>query len=370
MTQDTDATERVVDHVWSQALDKIMKGSAPPPSRRLLGDDLDLIVPQTAAAALIGRNSAFAGMLYSSGYASARRNAYFLIRRLEMPADFFWQFDYWTEDRAFTTLKKVTSRIFASIMSKHKVGTLDIEAVDVENSRFEFSFGECAECFGLTASGPLCFFHAGLFAGILAAILDRELDAYESQCGGGAAGPCRFVIGKQDDREISQEQRRWLDNPSLGISMRGRVETSLANREDRALGGLVDVGYYQLLLSSSHLSNLSMIEEACFATGDAIGRDLAAVVSSNFEGDMPSKIRELYLRLRYVDAVVEARAAAVMVKVLEAPEALTPLPGTVLTSFLCGELQGLISELGDRPMRFESKEVGQEGLLLRFAPQV
>ena len=66
-------------------------------------------------------------------------------------------------------------RIFASILSRYKQGTLELVTVDVERSRFKVTFAGCAECAGLSASRPLCFFHGGIFAGVLAAMLDREL---------------------------------------------------------------------------------------------------------------------------------------------------------------------------------------------------
>lgn len=67
-------------------------------------------------------------------------------------------------------------------MTRQKQGTFDLASVDVERCRFEMTFANCAECSGLEAAHPMCLFHAGLFAGILGALLDRDLDAVETEC--------------------------------------------------------------------------------------------------------------------------------------------------------------------------------------------
>ena len=85
MDADRLTVERVVDRVWSEALDGIVKGVSRAGRRPGLGDDVDLFVPQSLTGSLLTSNPGFANVLYSSGYVSAKRNAYFIIRRLGMP---------------------------------------------------------------------------------------------------------------------------------------------------------------------------------------------------------------------------------------------------------------------------------------------
>lgn len=367
MIVDRQTAERVVDQVWSRALDKIVKGSAVATARPVLGDDIDLFVPQVVTTSLLGANPAFARLLYSSGDGAAKRNAYFIIRRLGMPADFFWKFDFWDDERAFTTLKKVMDRIFASLMSRHKAGLLELRSVDVERSRFELSFGGCVECSGLASSQPICFFHAGVFSGILDAMLDRDFDAVEEECAGAGGTTCRFKIGLRTDRAIAVPFDAWMSSPASNvIDVARRATVSLEGQRTRDIGNLVDIGYYQLLLASSFLPNLEMLAQACFGAGQEIGRVVAPLLRQKFSGNDAAVISEFYSYLRHMKLEVVDAAGAINVRIEEAPEALGPLANTTLVPFLCGELESLLSALMETPVRYQSNEHGADGLLVRF----
>ena len=367
MVIDRQTAERVVDQVWSRALDKIVKASAVATARPGLGDEIDLFVPQAVTTSLLGANPAFARLLYSSGDISAKRNAYFMIRRLGMPADFFWKFDYWDDDRAFTTLKKVMDRIFASLMSRHKAGLLELRSVDVQRSRFEVSFGGCVECSGLASSQPICFFHGGVFSGILDAMLDRDFDAVEEECAAAGGITCRFNIGLRTDRAIAAPLDAWMSSPASNvIDGARRARVSLEGQRTRDIGNLVDIGYYQLLLASSLLPNLEMLTKACFGAGQEIGRVVAPLLRQKFRGNHAAVISEFYSYLRYMKIEVVDAVGAINVRVEEAPETLGPLANTTLVPFLCGELESLLSALTETPVRYQSNEHGADGLLVRF----
>ena len=346
-----------------------MKGSASAPARPMLGDGIHLFIPQVVTMALLSANPAFARLLYRSGYSSAKRNAYFIMRRLDMPADFFWKFELWDDERAFTTLRKVVDRIFTSLMSRHNVGLLALDSVDVDRYRFEVSYASCAECFGLTSTHPVCFFHAGVFAGILGAMLDRDLDAHEEACTVSGARACRFKIGTRSDRAIAAPLDEQLNNPAVTIDVSQQAQSSFEEREAREIGNLVDIGYYQLLLSSSFLTNLPMLDQACFSIGAEIGKALAPLLPRWFEGDAAGMIGEFYRRFRYMEVGVADLGDAIDVQVAEAPEALGPLADTSLVPFLSGELESLLSKLTERPVTYDSMRSNSSGLLLRFAPQ-
>lgn len=368
MQNDRAATDKIVDLVWSRALDKIVKGGGTEVLRSSLGDEIDLFVPQTVTAALLSANPGFARMLYDSGYTSAKRNAYFVMRRLGMPTDFFWQFDYWTVDRAFTTVQKVMARIFAAMMDKQKQGHVEVASVDVARSTFTLAFDGCAECAGLQSGQPACYFHGGVFAGILASMLNRELDAYEEECSASGGKTCRFKVGKRDDREVLPPHEQWMKAPSVKADVAGRAEASLDHRSSRSLGNMVDVGYYQMLLSSSFLVNLELLEKACFTTGAQVGKALAPLLSRRFQGSPPAAIEAFYAQMRYMKVQVQDDGAAVTVRLAEAPEAVGPLAGAALVPFVSGELESLLSELMGKPVRYQSAVSEPGGLVLRFAP--
>ncbi len=365
---DKTGVEAVVDEVWSGSLWKIVKNRAGGPVRKGLGDDLDIVVPQAATAAIMAANPAFANVLYSAAYTSAKRNAYLLTRQVGMPADFFWKFDYWTQERAFETLHKVIARIFGALMSKQKEGTLELASVDVERGQFTIAFADCAECFDLHSVHPMCFFHAGLFAGILGALLDRDLDAAEVSCSAQGKDRCTFRIGKRDDRDIRILLEERTGSLELNLDITKRFENTLKGNVVRAIGNTVDVGYYQLLLSSTFLGNMSVLSTACLNSGTELGQALAPLLRLRYQGDAGAVICSFYRELRYMDVRVDDKGSAIEVHVTEAPEMSGPMARAALIPFFCGELQSLLSALSGRAVVYRSSAREDAELVLLFSP--
>ncbi|MBI4200175.1 MAG: hypothetical protein HY535_06860 [Chloroflexi bacterium] len=366
--QSKQAIEQIVDQVWSRALGKIVKGKVVAPLRTRLGDDIDMIVPQAAAAGLMSANPAFAKVLYAAAYATAKRNAYIVTRQVGMPPDFFWEFELWTQQRAFETMQKVTARIFGAIMTHQKEGTLELVATEVEHLRFETAFTDCVECSGLTTSNTICFFHAGLFAGILGSLLDKDLDAVELECAAQGGKVCRFKIGKPDDREIKIPLEERLGHIALQVDYSKRVEEGLKQQTIRGIGNLVDVGYYQLILSSVFLAHAEVLSRAFMATGEEMGRALVPLIPQMLQGDAASAISAFYHQLRYTDIRINEQDQGIEVQVEEAPEMMGPLEQATPIPFLCGGLQALLSSLKQKPLRFQSAQRDGNTLRLRFGP--
>ena len=364
MTTDRASADKVVDLVWSRALGKILKGEAPVAVRPGLGEEIDLTVPQASTAAMLSHIPAFTKLLYNAGYAASSRNAYLVLRRVGMPSDFFWKFDYWDEDRAFETLDKVINRIFTALMAKQNVGELRLVSVDGERGRFELSFAHCAECAGFKAPTPMCFYHTGSFAGILSAMLDRELDGYESECVSTGGDVCRFIVGNRDDRQIARGLDEWLAGFSGDLDVAGRISATLGTDT----GTLVDVGYYQLLLASSYLTNMDVVERACLEAGESIGAVLAGVVQELFPGEPLPAVEEFYRRLRYTSITITPEGDGYRVELDEAPEVLEPLSGLTVVPFLPGELAGLLGALGGQQLRVIETETSGTQLRLLLAP--
>ena len=362
------ANEDVVHQVWSRAVGNIVKGKAPAPLRARLGDQIDMIIPQVAAAGLMSANPGFAKVLYAASYSSAKQNAWIVTRQLGMPPDFFWKFEYWTQERAFETMQKIIARVFAAIMAHHKEGVLELVAADVEHMRFEVTFQECVECSGLATSDTICFFHAGLFTGILGSLLDKDLDAVELECVAQGSKSCRFKIGSPADQEIEKPLEEKLDRLSLQMDYSNRMEASLKQDAIRSVGNLVDVGYYQLMLSSVFLTNMDVMSDAFLATGEKMGQALAPQMSRMFPGDAASAISGFYTLLRYTDVRVKENEQGVEVQVEEAPEMIGPLAQAMPVPFLCGGLQSLLSALLHKPLHFQTAQRDGNTLRLFFGP--
>lgn len=361
------SSEDLTDEVWSAALSKIMKGAEAELWRPNMGDELDIFVPQSVASSLLDAIPAFARLLYTSAYGSAKRNAYLIVRKLGMPPDFFWKFDYWTQDHALDMLGKVVNRIFTTLMTRQKEGSLELVGVDVEKSRFQVTFGDCVECAGFTTGAPLCFFHAGLFAGILGALLDRELDALELDCHGTGGNHCRFLVGRQDDKEMAAQMEKRFESISVQIDLQARAKATVEGVPARAWGNMVGVGYYQLLLASSLLSNLNLLTEASLTAGEELARRLSPLVLA-FSPDPQQAIAIFYKQLRHMEMEFRREGTGVTVLVREAPEKMGALQGAEFWPFIAGELQGLLSAAFQTKVRYLESKPSGEGIALVFGP--
>ena len=364
MTTDRASADKVVDLVWSRALGKILKGEAPVAARPGLGEGIDLTVPQASTAAMLSRIPAFTKLLYNAGYEASSRNAYLVLRRVGMPSDFFWKFDYWYEDRAFETLDKVIDSIFTALMAKQNVGQMKLVSVDGEHGRFELSFAHCAECAGFRTPTPMCFYHTGSFAGILSAMLDRELDGYESECVSTGGNACRFTVGNRDDIQIRRGLDEWLAGFSGDLDVAERTAESLS----ADTGTMVDIGYYQLLLASSYLTNIDVLERACLEAGESVGAALADVVQQRFPGEPLLAVQEFYRRMRHTSVKITPEGDGYRVELDEAPEVIEPLSGLAVVPFLPGELAGLLGALGGQQLRVAEVETSGNQLRLVLSP--
>ena len=366
----THSADNVVDRIWSLAVDRITKAGQGATSRAGLGDSIELAVAQAGTSALLDQVPAFDKLLYNSGYAAAARNTYLVLRRLGMPTDFFWKFEQWDGQRAFDTLDKVITRIFTALLSTGGAGTLQLVSADPVRNRFEVRFDDCAECAGLHAAGQMCFFHAGSFAGMLAAMLDRDFDAYESACAASEGADCTFVIGERSDREVAVALDRWTEGFTYRYDAGARFAAALSGQPSRKMGDLVDVGYYQMLLASAILTNIDVVEQAAMSAGRAVGAELAALVADRFGADPGPAIEAFYARLRYASVTVDADGENVRVGLSEAPDHLGPLATSSTVPFLVGEIEGLMSALSRRELRVRGVEADGDRLVLTLAPQV
>lgn len=367
MTGSTKNYDRVVDLVWARSLEKIMKGDGPAPVRNEIGDNIDTFIPQIATGMLLGVNPAFARVLYTAALSSAKRNSFFAMRRLGMPSDFFWKFELWSDDKAQSTVSKVVDRIFKALLHAGRRGLLEFLSVDVPATRFTIEFADCAECYGVNAERTACYFHAGTFAGIFSAMLDRDLECVETECVAAGAQSCKFTIGLPTDREVAVPFEENMTDVSVKIDHQNRVDPS-ADSDRR----MVDIGYYQLLLSSAISGNLSTLEKGCFETGVTAGKQLGEILEKRPEGVTDQTICTLYQQLRYTDLSIDSSSQnGVSVTTNNAPESAGFLSDSAFVPFLAGELQTLLTMAGHR-VRYSTSEnkSDNEVMNLIFVPEV
>jgi hypothetical protein len=234
--------DNIIDQAWASMLASVLKKRDI--ARVEIGDEIDLYIPQSRLLSLVESDPAVPGLLYSSAQESARRNAGIIVNKLGMPPDYFWKFEYWPKARAFTTLEKIVTRIFASIMSQAKEGNLKITELDIEPLKINVTFDECVECAGITNSEfPICYYHAGTLSGVLSGLIDRDLDGYETNCHACGAVSCDFTVGDKTDSFIKAGYETFINPPAVSADLASRLEKSLNNIPVRAIGNMVDVNH-------------------------------------------------------------------------------------------------------------------------------
>ena len=361
--------EKLTDEVWQSALGRIMKKDMPV-VRTSLGDDIDLYVPQMRTLMMVEANQDIASLIYSSSRVSANRNVFIIMKRLGMPADYFWKFEYWVKDRAFETLRKVINKVFTAIMNLNKEGNLDLLDVDIEHMRLTVSFKDCVECAGVTAEKGLCYYHAGTFSGIMSALLNKEMDAFEITCHAKGDEACTFLIGKKDDPEIIAKMNEYLAIAKIDTGFDERLNTCLQGNSLRGMGNLVNVGYYHSMIANSLIIGKAEASSSSFDIGVDYGTKMAPVIAAFYNDNQIDVIKKYYRQLHHIDVKMIEVGENVDIVLSECAETATMFKNKELLSFLFGEIQGLISQLLNRKMAFQTSEFENSDLKIRLSPRV
>lgn len=360
--------EKFIDSVWALSLERIAKKGTAGALRSSLGDDIDIYIPQIHTIMLLQANPEIASFIYKSAYTSANRNTYTVMKKLGMPPDYFWKFEYWPKERAYDTLKRVINRVFTAMMNLNKEGSLDLTNVDVEKLRLTIAFKDCAECAGVAAAKGICYYHAATFAGIIGALIGKDMDAFETECHAPNGAACVFLIGKRDDPEMAAGLGEYLVPPEFtGVDK--RLADCLSGNSLRSQGNLVNIGYYQLMLTNILASNPEMLAAASFEAGVEHGKRMAPVIAEFFGANDLDVIGKYYCRLHHLTVRGVAVGDGVDITLSEIAEVAAALRKQELLEFLFGELQGLVSSLLESNMVYRESHLDGNDLAVRLSPQ-
>ncbi|MFC1861699.1 V4R domain-containing protein [Chloroflexota bacterium] len=359
--------DRIIDHAWASLLASVMKKRGV--LRPEMGDSIDLYLPQSRLLSLVESNPALAEQLYASAYSSARRNANGIVRKLGMPADYFWKFEYWPKARALTNLGQILRRVFSSMMIQANEGNLEIVDLDVDPLRVNISFDSCVECAGITdLQNAICYYHAGVFSGILSGLINRDLNSFETDCCAAGNVSCRFVIGDMEDEYIATGYNNYLLAPEIETDLASRLGKSLKNQSVRALGNLVDVNYYRLVMANILLADPQRFASTNFEIGSQLGRELAAILAEFYGHEGLQNMSDYYSQLGEFNIEVKGDEVQLKMVISECAESVGPVKIMEMMSFLFGELQGLTSKLTKTEVILKESHFEGEKLLLTFAP--
>ena len=357
----------VIDRAWDAMLAAVLKKRTT--TRSGIGDEIHLFVPQSRLLSLVEADSAIPRLVYTSARDSARRNAATIMNKLGMPADYFWKFEYWPKTRAFTTLEKIVERVFSSIMRQANEGELKITGLSVDPLEIDISFNDCAECAGISGIDQgMCFYHAGTFSGILSGLIHRDLEGFETECRAAGNAICRFTVYDSKEGGFDKEQEAYLSFPAPGIDIPARLRDALTGAEARKPGNMVDIGYLQLAMANTLLTDPETYARVSYEAGLKLGKQLAPVLRDFFDTPDIQTIAEYYLRMGAFHAEVNGDISGIMFVISECAESAGAANNPEMTAFLAGELQGLLSELMETEMKPEEMRFENETILITFVP--
>jgi predicted hydrocarbon binding protein len=292
------------------------------------------------------------------------------MRKLNMPPDFFWKYEFWPKERAFSTLQRVINRVFAAIMNENKEGFLDLKDVDVENQRFTISFKDCAECAGVKAPRPFCYYHAGTFAGIISGLMSKEMDGYEITCASSGHEECTFIIGRREDPQIGVHLTDFLAPKKLGIAFENRLRSSLKGENTRPTGNKVNIEYYQLMVANSILNNPALFSATSFTTGIEAGKKLAEILKDIYQQKQLDIVNRYYTQIQHLELQTAQEGSDTVVMLTECAETALAFQKKEFIGYLLGELQGLFSSLLEKPLTCKESWFENNILIVRLSPQV
>jgi predicted hydrocarbon binding protein len=355
--------DKQIDEVWLVFLERLKRKKVPL-VRSEFGDELNLFVPQIRMLLPIYANPLFPKSIYTTSHLTASRNTYAIMRKLGMPPDYFWKFEFWMGTRAFDVLSKVTNKIFREILSTTKQGLLSVENVSTgpQEIKVILELEECAECFGVDANHPICYYHAGTLTGIISALVGKELEGYESSCCATGGNKCVFVIG-----EKSEALEKYLNPEKIELSLHTRLKNVLDGTNIRSIGNETDVRYYQLLILNSLITNPKIFSASNYELGVGYGKTLASFLQEYYnktEEELFDMILEYYKFLKHLQIVTKEGTDEIRAK--EVAEISGLSKNNAFLGFLFGELEGLLSGIRKEKVVYAGNTFENEELVIKF----
>ena len=242
--------------------------------------------------------------------------------------------------------------------------------LDIDPLRISISFRDCVECAGISGlKYGICYYHAGVFAGILSALINRDLDSFETGCCAGGNESCQFIIGDKEDEYIKTGHNTYLSPPELGTDLAARLEKSLHHLPVRALGNLVDVNYHQLAMASTLLSDPQGLASTNFEVGSQLGHKLAPILAGFYKQEEIQNMSDYYFQLGEFRIEVKGDKTQLELVIRECADSVGDIKVMEMMSFLFGELQGLTSELTKTEMTLQESHFEGNNILLTFTPK-
>lgn len=149
--------------------------------------------------------------LYELSYINAKNDTKLFTESVKLPKDTLWKFEFWTKEKVVDILGDLCNKIFTKLLKTKEESSFRFSEIDPKNKRLTIEFNNCPECEELSGfKEGICYYHAGLFAGLISALLDSEMSAYETHCHAAGNTCCRFVIGPSSDKEMQDNVNKYF----------------------------------------------------------------------------------------------------------------------------------------------------------------
>ncbi|MFH1031962.1 MAG: V4R domain-containing protein [Chloroflexota bacterium] len=356
--------DKIIDQAWASLLASLLKKQNA--LRPEMGEEINLFVPQSRLLSLAYSNPGICKLIYQAAKTSARRNANLIVRKLGMPPDYFWKFEFWPKARAFTNLGKIVNKVFSSMMSQAKEGNFEILDLDIDPLRISTNFSDCVECAGISGfQQGICYYHAGVFSGIISGLINRDLDGFETSCRASGGSSCALTLGDKTEEFIKTGMDRYLSPADMNTDLASRLEKTFLNLPVRALlGSQVNINYLKLVLACALLADPQSYATSHFTVGTELAHKLAPVLARFYKHEGLQAISDYYSQLDEFKLNVKKNDAALELIIKECAELAGDVKVIEMLSFTLGELQVLISEFSKTEMNIvESRFEGNKLLL-------
>lgn len=359
--------EKIIESAWIELLRKAAKKQETPVDTEN-SDDIDLYVPQSRLLSLAESNRAVPKLVYLSARESARKNAYLIARKLGMPSDYFWKFEFWPEERAFAAVAKIVHRIFSTIMSEAREGKLVVKQLSINPLQVHIDFDNCVECAGISGmKHGICYYHAGTFAGIISALLNwDDIDCYETDCHARGNDGCSFVLGDKTDKNFVLKFEEYISPPDIKISLADRLRASLKKDSVRSLGNMVDVNYLRLVTANLLRDNPRLFSSMNSEVGRRFGHDMADIIDNFYHVEQWQSVKNYYWDFYHLKVEIKEYGPELHITVRETSP--VTFRTAEISSFLVGELQGLVSGLTGKDMTLRESKFSDDYLEVILVP--
>ncbi len=162
----------------------------------------------------------------------------------------------------------------------------------------------------------------------------------------------------------------FLTQKKLNIARNQAQQNHLNSEPRQSLGNLVNIEYYQLILTNSILSNPSLFSASSFNVGVEYGTRLATILKNINPENPMNGMKDYYRQLLYMDVEIIDSGADKLITLNECAETAPALQKKELLGFLLGELQGLLTGLLGTNLVCKDSWFEGNILKVKLSPQV